>query len=374
MGKTRFWISTLVSIAVGICMILLNKPSTPKRVVNIYDWYGMLSIDLLKEFEQKTGIHVQYDVYSDNETAEVKLLAGHSGYDLIFPSAIPYAAWQVQSGLYAPIDFSKLPVHRIDPLLWKRMQRIDPTRQFLIPYYWGTIGLVYDVKKVEVILGELFNKHKESWALLFEPTVVEKLSPYGVSILEESSDVFPIVELYLKGSIPVVLQKSQMAEIVARLRVIRPFLSKITSSHFLDDLIMGEVVVAQTWSGDGNKAVREAQKIGKTLSYITPLEGSMLWFDCIAIPLDAPHPEEAYEFIRFLLDPRVAAYITNRTLVPTTVSQSIQWVHKDIRNNPHIFLQPPQINKLYLNQIPKNKKDFEDLNTQNRFWVDIRRH
>ncbi len=353
-------------------MVCWRAVCAPKRVVNVYDWYGMLPTELLKEFEEKTGIRVRYDVYCDNETAEVKLLAGRSGYDIVFPSAVPYAAWQIQAGLYAPLDFAKLPIHEIDPVLWARLDAVDPGHRFLIPYYLGSIGIVYDPTTIQAILGDLFQVHKNSWAMLFEPSIAARLAPYGISLLEESVDVFPIVEIYRTQTLSQSIQVDQLPVLTKHLRAIRPFVRKMGGSRIIHDLIMGDVVVAQSWSGEGLRAVHEAREIGKNLVYVLPREGSLLWFDCIAIPRDAPHPEEAYTFIRFLMDPKIAARITNHAYSMTTIKRSTQWVRASIRDNPNVWIGTQQLQTLHLNHVPKTKRDFEVSEKQNRLWAEIR--
>src|SRR6187431_955292 len=87
-----------------------------EKVLNVYNWSDYVASDTLEEFTRRTGIKVNYDVYDSNEVLEAKLLVGKSGYDVVFPSAMPYLAREVKGGIYQKLDFSKLPNAKgIDP-------------------------------------------------------------------------------------------------------------------------------------------------------------------------------------------------------------------------------------------------------------------
>ena len=87
-----------------------------EKVLNVYNWSDYVAPDTLEEFTKRTGIKVNYDVYDSNEVLEAKLLVGKSGYDVVFPSAMPYLAREVKGGIYQKLDFSKLPNAKgVDP-------------------------------------------------------------------------------------------------------------------------------------------------------------------------------------------------------------------------------------------------------------------
>src|SRR5690606_37879139 len=98
-----------------------------------------------------------------------------------------------------------------------------------------------------------------------------------------------------------------------KLMAIRPFVRKIHSSQYIDDLANGEVCVAVGWSGDILQARDRAAEAGRgvKIKYSIPKEGTIVWFDMLAIPADAEHPNNAHEFINYLLEPEVAARNSN---------------------------------------------------------------
>ena len=124
------------------------------KVLNVYNWSDYVADGTIAGFEEATGVRVNYDVYSENETLETKLVAGGSGYDVVFPSARPFAQRQIRTGLYAPLDKSQLPnLEHMDPDIMEGLTDIDPGNAHVVPYMWGTTGLGINVARVREALG-----------------------------------------------------------------------------------------------------------------------------------------------------------------------------------------------------------------------------
>jgi putrescine transport system substrate-binding protein len=105
-----------------------------EKILNVYNWSDYVAPDTIANFEAATGIKVNYDVYSENETLETKLTAGSSGYDLVFPSARPFAQRQIKAGLYLPLDKAKLPnISHLDPSILQGLADIDPGNAYVVP-------------------------------------------------------------------------------------------------------------------------------------------------------------------------------------------------------------------------------------------------
>ena len=326
-----------------------------KDIVNIYDWFGVLSPDILHQFEQETGIRVQLDVYDHNEVLETKLLAGRSGYDLVFPTAFPYVPRQIEMGVYQKIDFSLLDQWKnINPWVMKHMQIVCPQEGYALPYYWGTIGFVYDEEVLPKIIPDI--KDLDSWALLFDPAIVSRLSQKGVSLLGEPVDIFPIAALFLGLDSKQYTQDDVFNRLVEHIKGIRPSIRRFAAGRFINDILMGDICIAQAWSGEASKLVREAQSIGRKLRYVIPKEGTLLWIDCMAIPYDAPHPRNAHKFINFLLRPDISASITNRTMLATVKEDARPLLDPDIRNHPTMFPTKEQFSKLISIPVLSGKK------------------
>ncbi|MDF1764709.1 MAG: extracellular solute-binding protein, partial [Oleibacter sp.] len=123
--------------------------------LHIYNWSDYIAEDTIANFTKATGIKVTYDVYDSNEVLEAKLLAGRSGYDLVFPTARPFADRAIQAKLYQPVDKAALTKYdNLDPVIVKSLGDLDPGNQYLVPYMWGTTGIAYKEPKVKAILGD----------------------------------------------------------------------------------------------------------------------------------------------------------------------------------------------------------------------------
>src|SRR5205809_6461193 len=115
-------------------------------VLHIYNWSDYIAPDTVANFERETGIAVTYDVYDGNEVLEAKLLAGHSGYDIVVPSASPFMARQIAAGAYRALDKAKLPnPANLDPQLLAMAATADPGNAYGVPYLWSVTGIGFNV-------------------------------------------------------------------------------------------------------------------------------------------------------------------------------------------------------------------------------------
>src|SRR5947207_6072844 len=165
-------------------------------VLHVYNWSDYIAPDTIANFEKETGIAVTYDVYDGNEVLEAKLLAGHSGYDIVVPSASPFMGRQIKAGAYRPLDKSKLPnLENLDPRLVALAAIADPGNAHGVPYLWSVTGIGYNVAMVERALGE--SAPRDSLALLFDPAVAGKLAGCGIELLDTPQEVLPAALSYL---------------------------------------------------------------------------------------------------------------------------------------------------------------------------------
>ena len=162
--------------------------------VHIYNWSDYIGETTLADFEKATGIKPVYDVFDSNETLEGKLLAGRTGYDVVVPSN-HFLGKQIKAGAFQKLDKSQLPNYaNLDPALLKRLEKNDPGNQYAVPYLWGTNGIGYNVEKIKAVLGV---EKIDSWAMLFEPENIKKLSSCGVSFLDSGDEMIPAMLNYL---------------------------------------------------------------------------------------------------------------------------------------------------------------------------------
>ena len=170
------------AFSLGMCtsFFILSAPASQK-VVNIYNWSNYIPSDVIENFENDTGIKVNYDVFDSNEMLEAKLLAGNSGYDVVVPTDSPFLIRQIQANIYQPLDKSLLSNYKnLDQTLLSEMAHTDPESTYSIPYVWGTLGIGYNVQKVKALLGD--DAPVNSWELIFNPEYLSKLHDCGVAV------------------------------------------------------------------------------------------------------------------------------------------------------------------------------------------------
>ena len=144
----KYWIAGRrpvgrVALGAGVAVVAFAAASytaSAQEVLNVYNWSDYIAEDTIANFEEQTGIKVNYDVYDSNSVVEAKLLAGNSGYDIVVPTAVPYLARQIEAGVYMPLDRSKIPNwDKQDPdLLGPVGERADPGNEHAAIYMWYT--------------------------------------------------------------------------------------------------------------------------------------------------------------------------------------------------------------------------------------------
>tara|TARA_R110001592_G_scaffold324410_1_gene603980 strand:+ start:1783 stop:2820 length:1038 start_codon:yes stop_codon:yes gene_type:complete len=306
-----------------------------EKVLNVYNWSDYIAEDTIEKFEAETGIKVNYDVFDSNEIVEAKLLTGSTGYDVVVPTA-NFLERQIKAGVFRKLDPAKLPnLKNMDPVISQRVALHDPGNEHSVTYMWGTTGFGYNVKAITERLGEM---PTNTWALFFDPAVVSKLADCGVSLLDAPNDVMATALKYL-GLDPNSESPDDLAKAEELLGSVRPHIRYFHSSQYIDDLANGEVCLAMGYSGDILQAADRATEAGQgvEIQYVIPKEGAVVWFDMLAIPADAPHPENAHAFIDFVMRPQIAADISNYVLYANANKASLPLVDEEVRTDPSIY-------------------------------------
>jgi len=326
-----------------------------EKVLNVYNWSDYIAEDTIANFEEATGIEVNYDVFDSNEVLEAKLLAGNSGYDIVVPSA-SFLERQIKAGVFQELDKSKLSNYgNLDADIMARVGLHDPDNRFAVPYMWGTTGFGYNEAKVAEVMADA---PVDSWRMLFDPEVVSKLSECGVTLLDAPSEVFGAVLAYM-GRNPNSQDPEDLKAAEEVLDKIRPHIRYIHSSQQINDLANGEICVAMGWSGDMMIAADRAAEAenGVEISYTIPSEGTIIWFDMLAIPKDAPHPNNAHTFINFVLQPEVVAEVTNYVFYANPNAASVEFVDSEIIEDPSIYPPDEVKAKLFPDLVKSPKYD-----------------
>jgi putrescine transport system substrate-binding protein len=320
-------------------LLLLSSVSQAAETVRIYNWTDYIAPDTIKQFEQNSGMRSHYDVYDSNETLDAKLMAGRSGYDVVFPSN-HFMARQIQGGALKKLDKSRLPGwNNLNPVLMKALETNDPGNQYGFPYLWGSTGIGYNVAKVREVLGD--EVPLDSWDLIFKPEYLAKLSQCGVAILDNGPEMLPIALHYL--GLPHHSQDlADYKKAEALLLEMRKNVRYFHSSKYVGDLANGNICMAVGFSGDimqaGNRAT-EANN-GININYVIPKEGTPIWFDMVSMPVDSNNEQAAYAFMNHLLQPAVIAQVTNHVQYANGNSAADSLVEPKLKADPTVY--PPQ--------------------------------
>lgn len=341
MTRKAFWLSATSAF---LTLFTLGAHAQD-RVVNVYNWSDYIDSSIIEDFTKETGIKVTYDTFDSNELLETKLLAGGSGYDVVVPTA-NFLARQIQAGVFQKLDKSKLPnISNMWDVVSERTAKYDPGNEYSINYMWGTVGLGYNIKKVQEALG---TDKIDSWDVFFNPEKLAKLKDCGVYVLDSPSDILPNAFKYL-GIDPETTSPDDFAKAEELMLKIRPYIRKFHSSEYINALANGDICLAVGWSGDVFQARDRATEAnqGVEIAYSVPKEGAEMWFDQMAIPADAPHVAEAHEFLNYMMKPEVIAKSSNYVFYANGNKASQQFINKEILEDPAIYPDEATLAKLF---------------------------
>ncbi|WP_370399804.1 polyamine ABC transporter substrate-binding protein [Sulfitobacter sp. JB4-11] len=335
--------------------------------VRVYNWSDYIDESLLEKFEEETGIELIYDVFDSNEVLETKLLAGGSGYDVVVPSGT-FLQRQITAGAFQKLDASQLPNREnLWDVIEDRLKKYDPEAAYAVNYMWGTTGIGVNINKVKEVLGD--DAPVESLALIFEPSNMEKLASCGVHLLDAPAEVIPAALAYM-GEDPDSQDPEVIKTVEPMLTAIAPHVLKFHSSEYINALANGDICVAFGWSGDILQARDRAAEAdnGVEIEYYAPKEGALMWFDNLAIPVDAPNPEAAHKFINFIMDAQNMATASNYVYYANGNLASQEFLEEDVIGDTAIYPDAATLENLYTTSPygPKVQR------TVTRMWTKIK--
>lgn len=325
-----WWIAFGVAawLPVGCGLVNQSPAPAPRTTLSIYNWATYIAPEVLTEFEKKFNVQIKYDTFDSPDTLYAKLKPGNPGYDVIFPSDY-LVSRMISEEMLLPLDQTQIPnqVHLGEKF---RNPTYDPGNRFSMPYQWGTQGIGYNQKKI--------GKPIDSWDVMFDPQ-------YRVAWQEESRATLGAVLIAL-GLDPNTTQASEINRARDWLIQHKGNIVAFAPDTGEELLNQGEVVLTLENSGDVFQAITE----NPDLAYSIPQQGAILWVDNLAIPKGAPQVELAQKFINYLLEPPVAAQISNYTRYATPNQTAIQdkLIQAEDLNNPAIYPPPAVLAKLQI--------------------------
>jgi putrescine transport system substrate-binding protein len=343
----RFLLTALCALSLVACGKKEEAPqasvaaavqaNAEEKVLNIYNWPDYITQDMVANFEKESGIKVNYQTFENNEALQAKLIAGNSGYDLVVPGAV-FAKSQIEAGLLRPLDKTQIPnLSNLDPAIMAKLDKVDPGNKHLVPWAWSFTTVGINKTKVAKALGNT-PMPENAWDLVFNPTYTSKLKSCGIAYLDSPTEIMPPALHYIG--------KDAYSADAADHKAAGEMLSKVRkdirlfSSTMIDDLAGGKACVALGWAGDINIASARAQenKSGQEIEALLPKSGGLLFFDNLAIPKDAKHPNNAMAFINYFLKPEVSASLTNELSYATANKASVAQVTPEVAKNKAVFL------------------------------------
>ncbi|HXG48377.1 MAG TPA: spermidine/putrescine ABC transporter substrate-binding protein [Methylomirabilota bacterium] len=313
-----------------------------KGSLNLYCWSEYVPQDVIDGFTKETGIKVNVENYASNEEMLSKLLAGGARYDLIQPSEYMIEAL-IKAGKLQPLNLANIPnLKNLDPKFTKMPH--DPEGQYSVPWMAGSVGIVVNTSKIkEPVKGykDLFSgKYRKRIVVLNDSREMVTWAMYslGLPINTVTPDALEKVKPVLKDWLPQV----------------KVFDSDSPKTAFLN----GSVDVGIVWSGEAAILFKKNKKF----QYILPQEGAHQFIDSLAIPVGAPHKENAEKFINYILRPEVSVKISEEFPYTNPNLEARKLLKKAQLQNPASY--PPGEPKLEtFKDIGKAAQDIDKLVT-----------
>ncbi|MBC8496995.1 MAG: spermidine/putrescine ABC transporter substrate-binding protein [Chloroflexi bacterium] len=317
MKKTfLFALVLLLSVLLVACQ---GQEQKLAEELHIYNWSEYIDPEVYEAFEAEYGIKVIEDTFSSNEELLAKLQAGAAGYDVIVPSDYMVEI-MIEEGLLMELDHANISnLSNLSGLFSD--PPYDPGLVYCVPYQWGTTGIGYNSDEVE----------PDSWAYIFDP---EMASQYDgkITMLNDARESIGAALKYLGYSLNTI-DEAQLEEAKEVLLAVKPYIYSYDSDQFEDLIAADEVLLGHGWSGDYFAAAVEDERIW----YVIPEEGGVVWADNLCIPATSKNQYAAELFIDFILQPEVAAQITNYTWYGSPVEAANEFIDPEILEEPAIY-------------------------------------
>ena len=354
MPKKCFWVFVLYALAMAGCdkkqevavgALPATAISSEEKILNIYNWPDYIAKDMVANFSKETGIKVNYQTFENNEALQAKLVAGNTGYDIVMPGAV-FAKPQIDGGLLMKLDKTKISNYgNLDASIMAKLDKIDMGNAYLVPWAWSFTTVGINKAKVAKALGST-PMPANAWELVFNPEYTAKLKSCGIAFLDSPTEVIPPAMHYL-GKNAYSNDAADHKAAGEMLAKVRPHV-RLFSSTMVDDLAAGKACVVLGWAGDINIArVRAIEnKNDNEIEALLPSTGGLIFFDNMAIPKDAKHPNNALAFINYFLKPEVSASLTNELGYATANKASLANVKPEIAKDQAVFPDAANLQKM----------------------------
>ncbi|MCD7844029.1 MAG: spermidine/putrescine ABC transporter substrate-binding protein [Clostridiales bacterium] len=309
--------------------------------VNVYNWGEYIDEDLLEEFEEETGIKVNYTTFSDNESMYSTLKNGSAEYDVIIPSDYMISRL-IEEDMLETIDFDNVPNFANIDDEYKNLD-YDPTNEYSVPYMWGVVGIVYNTTMVDYT--------PTSWDVLWD----EDLSGQ-ILMFDNSRDAIGIALKSLGYSYNTT-DEAEIVEAVDKLIEQKPLVQAYVMDQIFDKMEAGEAAVGPYYAGDAITMISE----NPDLAFVFPEEGSNYYVDAMCIPKGAANKENAEAFINFMCEPEVMAANAEEIYYSTPSSAAKELLEDELKDSDIAYPSQEVMDKaeVYVN-LPQTVLDLYD--------------
>lgn len=344
MKKSRLLLGLILLLAV---VILSSCQRNDRVVLNVYNWGDYLDESVIRDFEKKYNIKVNYDTFSTNEDMYVKLKAGGTDYDVVFPSDYIIER-MINEDMLHKLDFDNIPNYKYIEDHFKNLE-YDPQNEYSVPYFWGTVGIIYNKTIVD--------EPVDSWRILWDPK-------YEKEILMMDSQRDSIgVALKMLGYDLNTRDLDELEEAKQALIEQKPLVLAYVGDDVKDKMIAGEAALAVIYSGEAFYMKQE----NPDLEYVIPQEGSNFWVDAMVIPKTSKNKKEAELFINFMCDPEVAYKNAIYVGYSSPHSEVKKMLDPDFLNDPAAY---PDMEELVNLEFFKDLGDY--LSVYDRIWTEVK--
>lgn len=330
----------LIFLFLSIVLSVFAEDQPMLRISNYGDY---ISLETLNKFSRIYNIHIIYDTQDTNETILKKLADGNKeGYDLVILSS-PITESLIKQNMLEPLDKSKLPNFKnLSPEHIN--QYFDPNNKYSVPYYWGTIGIIYDSDRIKKITrwSDLWNRSLKN----------------NVLISNEYADVFPMV-LKSLGYSANSMKTNEIEQAYEQLNKLMLNAVMLKTGNTASQFVREGLMAGMVFSGD---AVLITSK-RHNYKYIYPEEGALKWMDNMLILKSSKNKDTAHKFINFILDAENSAELAKVIGygLPNRAGYNLL-SEKDKKNN----IIYPDINMLKNSEIIKNTSPVDEL--KQKYW------
>ncbi|MCO7125794.1 ABC transporter substrate-binding protein [Sporolactobacillus shoreicorticis] len=288
------------------------------KTLTIYNWGDYIDPALIAKFEKQYGYRVVYQTFDSNEAMLTKIQQGGTSFDLVVPSDYMISKMRDEH-LLLPINSKKVPnLKNIDSRFLNLS--FDPANHYSVPYFWGTVGIVYNPKMLGgskiTSWNDLWNKKYRNQILLVDSA--REIVGMGLNSLHYSVND---------------TNKKHLKQTLQKLKKLTPNIKAIVGDENKLLLPRREAAIGVLWSGDAVEIMDENPE----LTYVIPKEGSNVWFDNMAIPKGATNKKGAEQFINFMLDPKNAAKNAEYVGYATPNREAIRYLPKKIKNDKRFY-------------------------------------